>query len=104
MEIETNSTTTKLKDLILRRKINLSQKSWDQLNNRWHDELFTKQNTISITKQDTKQDTKPITKPITKQDSIPEINYLETKIIELKIKIKVLSIINIGFVILYLIK
>ncbi len=39
--------TSFLRDFLLRRKLNLSDSSWNQFNDRWHDEIYiTKQNDI----------------------------------------------------------
>ena len=34
------NTTSFLQDFLLRRKLNLSNSSWDQFNNKWHDEIY----------------------------------------------------------------
>ena len=116
MEMEMEMTTPTLRDFLLKRKLNLSQKSWNQLNNRWHDEIYnSKQRNpynsyfkkyhanlledsypVCIWKSNTIEKIKPTSSPLF-------IN-LESQITDLNIKVAVLSIVNIGLVVMYILK
>ncbi len=107
-----------LRNFLLRRKLNLSQKSWSQFDNKWHDnklhdEIYTFNIGDPFKKYRSPDSTWANSTWVNKLEilsppllsSKPEylVSKLQTEILDLKFKIVVLYIINIGLVILHLI-
>ncbi len=130
MKDQTNDDDTKTHLLIslekntksesLRKRLNLSKNGWKQFDlpdDKWHDEIYTTRKGDPFYKYSIH---KPICKsffltecswktnqPPIEELSIPKktiVNKLNLKIIELKYKILLLSIINIGLVVTHLLK
>jgi hypothetical protein len=115
-QVTTNTPTPmppQLRDLFLRRKINLSQKSWNHINDKWNDEIYLSRkgdpfkkyrgfsNLDSMIISDKVITVSPPPSPSSKPEDETLINKLENEILDLKIKVIALAMVNLGLVIFH---
>jgi hypothetical protein len=109
-----------LRDFILRRKLNLSKSSWNQFDDKWHDEIYVtrrddqfKRYRTSLQKYPIVSTWKVIETPVYLPSKTPYkesdnkntlISKLETQNNDLKLQIIGLSIINIALVSLHFLR
>jgi hypothetical protein len=113
------NTSVNLRDLLLRRKLNLSQKSWNQINEKWHDEIYvSKQSDLfkrhrrdyptCLWKSNKSQISLPQSFVVTEIGNVSEsdtlVSKLQKEVNDLQYKIFTLSIVNIGLVVLHIIR
>lgn len=81
-----------LRDILLRRKLNLSKSSWNKFNNDWNDHWpHPKKNRVEVANHN---DVATISKFSDLENAL--ISELESQIIDLRVQVVGLSIVNIG--------
>lgn len=123
METQQVSKTKGLRDFLLKKRLNLSQKSWNQLyNDKWHDEIYTSRKDDLFRRYYSPGIKNPYPVCVWKSNIIEQkipvqsvqssrskstnelVNTLETQTSDLKLIVRILSLMNFGLLITHLIR